>query len=171
RRARDVAASAARTYRVRLRAEFYLPLYVKTPGGTLDGIEFECFPYNDANPPANYPKTPAEFPDYLKAVLKKVWLVPAPNYPFPDGVFVLRGAVVRAGTGEPVAGAEVSWGNREKVLTAEKGAFGLPLRVTKKEHVTDPQKIDARDPRTSHEGTISIIVPQAVGTNQTITVS
>jgi hypothetical protein len=104
-------------------------------------------------------------------VLKKVWLVPAPNYPFPDQVPILRGVVVRGGTGEPVIGAEVSWGNKETALTVEKGAFGLPMRVTEKEHITDLQKIDARDPQTNQQGTISVIVPKAVGTNQTITVS
>lgn len=171
RRSGNVAAGAARLYRVRVRAEFYLPLYVKTDGGTLDGIEFTVFPYNDTNPPANYPKQAADFPAYLVNVLRRVWLVPAPNYPFPGQVFVLRGAVVRAGTGEPVTGAEVSWGNKEIALTAERGAFGLPLRVTKKEHVTDPQQIDARDPRTNQGGSKSVIIPNAVGTNQIITVS
>ncbi len=170
-RSGDVTAEVERLYRVRVQAEFYVPLYKKTAGGTFDGIEFTGFPYSDTQPPENYPKKPAEFPDYLKAVLKKMWLVPAPNYPFPDQVLILRGAVVRGGTGEPVIGAEVIWGNKETALTAEKGAFGLPMRVTQAEHMTDLQKIDARDPRTNQQGTISVIVPKAVGTNQTITVS
>jgi hypothetical protein len=171
RRSRNFEAGHARVFRVRLEADFYLPLYVKTAGGTLDGIEFTVFPYNDTHPPANYPKLPAEFPDYLKEVLRKVWLVPAPNYPFPGQVFVLRGAVLRAGTGQPVTGAEVIWGNKEKALTAERGEFGLPLRVTDKKHITDPQKIDARDPRTNQQGSKSVIIPNAVGINQIITVS
>jgi hypothetical protein len=170
-RTEDVAAAALRRYRVRLKADFYLPLYAKTAGGTLDGIEFTGFPYSNATPPDNYPKQPSDFPDYLTAVLKKVWLVPAPNYPFPDHVPVLRGGVVRASAGEPVTGAEVSWGNRETALTAEQGAFALPMRVTEKKHLTDPQKIDAIDLRANQHGTISVIVPKAVGTNQTITVS
>ena len=169
-RSRDVSAQFEHRYRVRIQAEFYAPLYKKTAGGTSEGIEFDGFPYNDTNPPKGYPKNSSEFPNYLTEVLKKMWLVPAPNYPFPDQVPVLRGVVVRASTGEPVIGAEVTWGNTETALTVEKGAFGLPMRVTEQKHVTDPQKIDAIDPRTNEQGTISVIVPKAVGTNQTITV-
>ena len=170
-RSLDVAPQFEHRYRVRIQAEFYVPLYIKTVDGTLDGIEFDGFPYNDTNPPKNYPINPAGFPNYLKAVLKKLWLVPAPNYPFPDHVPVLRGVVVRSGTGEPVIGAEVIWGNKEMALTTEKGAFGLPMRVTEKKHITDLQKIDARDPRKNQQGTISVIVPKDVGINKTITVS
>ena len=175
-RSREIAGSAPRIYRVRIESEFYLPHYTKTAGGTLDGIEFKAFPYNDTNPPADYPKKPSQFPAYLKAVLKKVWLVPAPNYPFPAQVYVLRGVVVRAGGGGPVADAEVNWGNKEKALSAANGTFGLPLRVSDIKHVTDPQKIDARDPRKNQqgkneEGTINVVISTDVGTNQTITIS
>jgi hypothetical protein len=176
-----VAGQPPRQYRVRLEAEFYQPLYRLNA----DGIEFPAHPYNDANPPADYPKTPDEFPAYLQAVLRKVWLAPAPNYPFPDHILVLRGDVKDA-AGEPVVEAEVFWGNKETtltigppassenkgmVLTASRGVFALPLRVTEKEHTTEKQTIDAVDHRTGLSGNIEIDIPEDLGKNNTITIS
>ncbi|MDQ1707798.1 MAG: hypothetical protein QOJ88_1009 [Pyrinomonadaceae bacterium] len=167
-----VMGQPPRRYRVRVEAEFYLPLYTKTVGGTLEGIEFDGFAYNDALPPDNYPKQASEFPAYLEAVLRKLWLAPAPNYAFPNHVRVLRGDVVDGTTGLAVSGAEVSWGNKETALTDDKGAFGLPLRVKKKEELTDLQKIDASDRQaTPRLGMKEIIIPEAVGNNLTITIS
>jgi hypothetical protein len=166
------ASQPARRYRVRVEAQFYLPLYSKTAEGTLEGIEFDGFPYNDLQPPKNYPKQPAEFPAYLDAVLRKLWLVPAPNYPFPSHVLLLRGEVVDGNTAARIGGAEVSWGNKEKALTDDKGAFGLPLRVKNPKHLTDKQTIDASDRQLAPRlGTKEIIIPDAVKTNLTITIS
>lgn len=171
-RAAVVVGQPPRRYRVRVESDFYLPLYTKTVGGTLEGIEFDGFAYNDALPPHNYPKQASEFPAYLEAVLRKLWLVPSPNYAFPNHVRVLRGEVVDLNTKQPVSGAEVSWGNKETALTDKKGAFGLPLRVKKKEELTDKQKIDASDRQTTPRlGMKEIKIPEAVGTNLTITIS
>ncbi|HMG72713.1 MAG TPA: hypothetical protein VK582_04370 [Pyrinomonadaceae bacterium] len=171
-RSATVFCQPARRYRLRVEAEFYLPLYTKTAEGTLEGIEFDGFPYNDTYPPKNYPAQAADFPDYLKSVLRKLWLVPAPNYPFPNHVRVLRGVVVESNTERSVAGAEVSWGNKEIALTDKRGAFGLPLRVKGIEHLTEEQKIDANDRQVPlRQGTIKIIIPKALGTNQRIPIS
>ena len=171
-RAALVVGQPPRRYRVRIESDSYLPLYTKTIGGTLEGIEFDGFAYNDTQPPHNYPTQASQFPAYLDSVLRKLWLVPAHNYAFPNHVRVLRGAVVDANTGQPVSGAEVSWGNKETTLTDDRGAFGLPLRVKKKEELTDKQKIDASDRQTIPRlGMKEIIIPQALGTNLTITIS
>jgi hypothetical protein len=174
-----------RHYRVRVEAELYVPYYKgTTPGGTNDGIEFTTFPYNDAVPPKNYPKNAAGFPDYLKTVLRKVFLMPAPNYPFPDRVLVLRG-VVKSILGEPIIGATVSWRATETAMTAggtvrlpgtvasahPAGEFGLPIRPTKPEHLTQKQEIDAVDPRTNKTAKIKVSIPSAVRRNQIITIS
>jgi len=157
-------------YRVRVEAEFYFPHYKLTiPGGTPDGIEFDSFPYNDTNPPKNYSKP--DFQTYINSLLKKLWLVPAPNYAFPNHVRVLRGNVVDRDTEEPVIGAEVRWGNKDKTLTGARGAFGLPLRVTTNDHLTKPQKIDVTDLRTPRQGTEDIIIPAALKTNLKIRIS
>jgi hypothetical protein len=177
----EVAGQPLRRYRVRLEAEFYQPLYRLNA----DGIEFPAHPYNDTNPPADYPKTPDEFPAYLEAVLQRVWLAPAPNYPFPDHILVLRGEVKDAAE-RPVIGVEVFWGNKETtltnwpplsgenrrmVLTATRGVFALPLRITDEEHTTEKQTIDAVDHRTGRTGNIEIDIPKDLGKNNTITIS
>ena len=141
------APAEKRHYRVRIKADFYLPMFREHVDGVFDG-EFDAFPYNDTNPPENYPKKPEGFPEYLKKVLLKLWLVPAPNYPFPPHVPVLRGIVVEKASLAPVIGAEVIWGNREKALTGDRGGFALPLRITEKTQLKVPQKIDATDPKT-----------------------
>src|SRR5438105_2912627 len=71
----EVAGKPSRHYRVRIEAELYQPLYLMSE----DAIEFDAFPYNDTNPPGNYPKNPGEFPGYLSKVLIKVMLTPGPN--------------------------------------------------------------------------------------------
>ncbi|MGA9772095.1 MAG: hypothetical protein WBV94_23890, partial [Blastocatellia bacterium] len=80
----EVTGKPPRRYRIRIEAELYQPLYLMTE----DAIEFDAFPYNDTNPPENYPKNPGEFPDYLSKVLIKVMLTPGPNYPFPTHIMV-----------------------------------------------------------------------------------
>lgn len=168
-----------RRFRVRIEAQFYQPLYLKDS----DAIEFDSFPYNDTNPPKHYPKKPEDFPEYLKKIFKKVMLTPTPNYPFPDHIFVLRGAVIDKETEEPVVSAEVFWGNKEhtlttglpaegynqrRVLTVTQGAFALPLRVTCKKHLEEAQKIDACDHRTERFGDTDIRIPKDLGKNRII---
>ncbi len=176
-RTAEVAGQPEQHYRVRIEAEFYQPLYRLTA----DGIEFEANPYNDTNPPKDYPTKPEDFPAYFERVFQRVMLLPAPNYPFPDHILVLRGVVIDKETKEPGDSVEVAWGNKEKtlttgpagddrkrVLTQTSGVFALPLRITKKEHTTAKQKIDAFDYRTERAGTEDIRIPQDLGKNLTI---
>jgi hypothetical protein len=175
-RSREVAGQHEQHYRVRIEAEFYQPLYRLTA----DGIEFEANPYNDTNPPKDYPTKSEDFPHYFETVFHKVMLAPAPNYPFPDHILVLRGVVIDDETKEPGESVEVAWGNKEKtlttgpgddrkrVLTQASGVFGLPLRITKKEHTTTKQQIDAFDYRTKRGGNIPISIPEDLGKNNTI---
>jgi hypothetical protein len=130
---------------------------------TVDGIEFDAFSYNDANPPTDYTVNP---PQEIKPQAQDVRLVPAVNYPFPTHVRVLRGKVVDA-TGGAVVDAEVRRSNTERVASGVQGAFALPLRWTP-DGVS--VAIDAIDHRTGQMGTINITLPQALGSSQTITV-
>lgn len=173
-----------RRYRVRVESEFYMPFYQSPiPGRTAEGVEFMVFPYSDEVPPENYPDDPAGFPNYLEAVMRKLLLMPAPNYPFPDQVLVIRGAV-RNSADKPIIGATVSWRATERVITAggsvqlpgtvasthPAGEFGLPIRPTKPEHLSTLQIIDAHDPVSGGDGQIKVIVTQAVKKNQKITI-
>jgi hypothetical protein len=177
-----VATDPPRRYRVRMEAEYYMPFYTQTvPGGTNDGIEFTIFPFNDAVPPENYPRNPAQFPNYLSVVLRKVILMPAPNYPFSAQVLVLRGRVNNL-RGEPIVGARVSWRVTERTLSAgggvnppgafphQPGEFSLPIRPTHADHLTKPQDIDALDPRSNKTAKITVLIPDAVKSSQTITI-
>ena len=178
-----VATDPPRRYRVRMEAEFYMPFYTRTiPGGTIDGIEFSVFPYNDAVPPENYPADPVQFPNYLSGILRKVILMPAPNYPFSAQVLVLRGRVINS-LGKPIVGATVSWRVTETTLSAggavklrggasshPPGEFSLPIRPTHPDHLTKLQDIDAVDPRSNKAAKITVMIPQAVKLSQTITI-
>ncbi|HKX30467.1 MAG TPA: carboxypeptidase-like regulatory domain-containing protein [Blastocatellia bacterium] len=167
RRAR-VAGQPAQRYRVRLQMAAYEPHYRRAHSGeplgiikrTADGIEFDVFPYNDENPPQNFAQL---------SNLWEVWFAPAPNYQFPDHVPILRGQVTDP-TGRAVAGAEVSWQTNQQAMTGENGTFGLPLLISKSLDLTTPQLIAATDFR-GHTGTITIMIPQAVGKNQIIIIS
>jgi hypothetical protein len=154
-----VVGQPARRYRVRVEAELYRPWYQLTSGGTLDGIEFDAFPYNDADPPQK-----------IAVSTLDLNLVPAAYYPFPTHVLILRG-IVAAHSGSAVVDAEVNWNNKERVLTDERGEFGLPLRLTQNNERTDPQNIDATDHRTGRTGSIVIQLPHALRTSQRITIS
>jgi hypothetical protein len=151
----NVAGQPPRRYRVRIEAEFYIPWYRKNS----EGIEFDAYPWNDANPPQVMTNTP-----------QKTLLVPAPYYPFPSHLLVLRGVVVDP-DGAPVADAEVNWMNREQVLTDKRGAFGLPLRLKAAKEKTDPQKVDAFDHRNGKTAFISVKCSDAVKSSQTIIIS
>jgi hypothetical protein len=156
----EVLGLPPQNYRVRLIAEFYRPIYRLNA----EGIEFEAFPYNDTNPPTDYRVNP---PQVITPQPQDVKLAPAVNYPFPTHVRVLRGNVVDA-SGRPVIDAEVKRGLTERVLSGERGAYALPLRWTPNGVAVS---IDAIDHRTGRTGTINITLPQALGSNQTITVS
>ena len=145
-------------YRCRIEAEFYSPLY----RATLDGIEFDAFPYNDTNPPANFP-APPNLP-----LPQNVLLTPSSNYPFPPHIPVLRGRTVDI-NGKPLADAIVSQGLQEQVLTDKRGAFALPLRWVAP-NIAVP--IDATHPRTSPNiSTIPITIPQDLGQNHDIQIN
>jgi hypothetical protein len=94
-------------------------------------------------------------------------LTPAVNYPFPTHIRVLRGNVVDV-TNKPVVDAEVRRSNTERGSSDEHGAFALPLRWTPTGVAVS---IDAIAHQTGQMGTITITLPQALGRNQTITVS
>jgi hypothetical protein len=148
----EVVGQPPRRYRVRLAAEFYVPLY----RATLDGIEFDAFPYNDTHPP-----------QVIASLPQDVKLAPAPNYPFPPHIPVLRGVVLDQASGAPATDVEVMVTNVELVLTDRRGRFALPLRFTP---MNAPVPIDAMDQRTGKTGTITITLPAALGQSQTITI-
>lgn len=149
---RAAAAGPAARYRVRITAELYRPLYRKT----LDGLEVDVHPWNDATPPQVQTRHPQD-----------VHLAPAPNYPFPPHLAVLRGRVVD-GSGQPVADTEVRMLNHDWVLSDERGEFALPLRFAA-HGVALP--IDASHPRTGRVGQINVTLPADLGQSQTISIS
>lgn len=111
------ALAPAERYRVRLTDEedrlYYRPAYRYA----LDGLEFAVSPWNDTQPPAATPNRP-----------EAVFLWPGTNYPFPHAVPVLRGRTIDA-VGTPLADARVATGT-DHVLSDERGAFSLPVRLT-----------------------------------------
>jgi len=145
----DVAGLAPRHYRVRIAADFYVPLYLSTA----DGIEFDAYPFNDANPPA-----------VIVHLAQDVYLTPAPNYPFPGHIPVLRGIVVDAAN-KPIPNALVTQGApAERAVTDSRGTFALPLRLAPQ---GVPVAIDAVN-RAAHVGTINVTLPGDLERNQTI---
>jgi hypothetical protein len=153
-RQREVAAQPPRHYRVRISAEFYRPLY----RATTDAIEFDAYPYNDANAPADVVPAPQPM---------DVTLAPAANYPFGSNVPVLRGIVTDQVTGAPVRDVEVMVRNLELVLTDDDGLFALPMRFTPP---NVPTPIDAMDLRSGRVGNITVTLPAALHQSQTIAV-
>jgi hypothetical protein len=141
-----------RRYRIRLTAEFYRPLYQVT----LDGVEFDAFPYNDNVAPASFARTTTE-----------TLLVPSPAYPFPPHVPVLRGAVVDPAAA-PVEDAVLTDPGTERAVTDARGAFALPLRTAAP---GAPITITATHPRSARTGSIQVTLPADVGRSQTIQVS
>jgi hypothetical protein len=148
----NIAGLGPRHYRVRIVAEFYVPLYRRNS----EGIEFDAFPYNDTNPPQVIVRLPQD------AVL-----TPGPNYPFDAHVPVLRGKVVDS-AGAAVPDAVVTQGLRERVLTDGRGTFALPCRWVPE---NTPVAIDAADERTGRLGTINVQLPGALGMSQKIQIS
>jgi hypothetical protein len=144
-----VAGLLPRTYRVRLRADFYIPFYLTN----LDGIQFTAYPYNNDNPPA-----------VIFTQATDTLLLPASSYPFASHIPVLRGVVVDA-AGNTIQNAYVTQSTKERALTDSRGTFALPLRWAA---TNTPIEIDAIDQRTGRTGSISIQLPAALNTNNKI---
>lgn len=139
-------------YRVRLDADYYIPLYRATAGG----IPFVAYPYNDLLPPQVITRQPQD-----------TLLAPAPNYPFPSHVPVVRGKVVDQ-SGTEVADVLVMWANQERVITNGRGVFALPLRLAAN---NAPIAIDAIDQRTGRSGNVTVTLPADLQKTWTITIS
>jgi hypothetical protein len=147
-----VAGLLNRVYRVRLTADLYIPYYLANSAG----IQFTAYPYDDSTPPA-----------VVVSLATDTLLLPAPNYPFPSHIPVLRGVVVDA-NGKAVQNVYVTQGAAERALTDSRGTFALPLRwVQPNAQVA----IDATDQYTGRTGTISAQLPGALNSNQTITIN
>jgi hypothetical protein len=130
----------ARQYRVRLKPDFYVPLYQRNQ----DGIPCIAFPYDNSHPPQTIKKLPDD-----------TILTPAPGYPFQGHIPVARGIVVDLAN-KAVPNAVVTQGVKEKVLTDGRGVFALPLRWA----VPGTQiPIDAANERTGRTGTTPIQFP------------
>jgi hypothetical protein len=145
-----VAGRQAQRCRVRLIADLYVPYYLQTA----DGIAFNVYPYNDDNPPA-----------VVSGSAVDTQLLPAPNYPFPSHIPVLRGVVLDS-LGNPVPDAYVTQSNNERILTDARGTFALPLRWAK---ANTPIEIDATD-RSGRTGTVSVQLPAALSSSQKISI-
>ena len=139
-------------YRVRFEADHYIAGYRRDQ----DGIEFDAFPYDDANPPTNVPRMP-----------DAMILMPGPTYPFASHLLVLRGVVVDA-AGAPVQDAEVSISTTRRTLSDARGSFALAAP-----RPTAPVAIpvDATDWRTGRVGNESVQFPQGSDTSIRIAIS
>jgi hypothetical protein len=135
----DALGLPQRQFQVRIKAEFYIPLYPNNQ----DGLAFTVKPYDDAHPPQV-----SVFPTDLV-------LTPAPNYPFQGHIPLLHG-VVKDAANEAVPNTMVTQAAKERVLTDGKGMFALPLRWAKP-NVAIP--IDAANSRSGKTGTKNITPP------------
>jgi len=144
------AIAAPVTYRVRIEADLYRPLYLASAAG----IQFVAQPWNDEEP-ANV------VPTFARAIL-----LPAFHYQFPSYVPVLRGEVVDL-AGNPVANALVVEGANARALSDERGAFALPLRWTPN---GVPVSITATD-ALLRTGTIAVTLPADLEQGQLIAIS
>lgn len=144
------AVATPTTFRVRIEADLYRPLYLASAAG----IQFVAQPWNDEEPATIVPT-------FARAIL-----LPAFNYQFPSYVPVLRGEVVDL-TGNPVANALVVEGTNGRALTDERGAFALPLRWTAQ---NVPVSIVATDPLL-RTGAITVTLPADLEQGQLIAIS
>ena len=152
---RSAQAGAPPTrYRVRIEATYYRPDYLMTD----DGIEFDVHPYDDSTPPAAFPMLP-----------QGLFLMPAPNYPYPNHVRVLRGEV-RDAANDPVANAEVTESVNERVLTDARGGFALPLRWPPLSGAVPIDAVDHR-PNPDRTGQIIVTLPADLASGQVIVVT
>jgi len=114
--ATDPAAQPVRRYRLRFLDDPPRAIYRPAFRATLETLEFDVPTYSHTVPPANEAGSP-----------ELIALLPGASYPFPRHLPVLHGTVHDA-TG-PVADVQVSATN-DHVLSDERGAFALPLRLT-----------------------------------------
>ncbi len=143
------AGLPVRKYRVVVRADDYLAFY---PAPSSPGLEIDVQPFDDLHPAAP------------PAAATTLYLLPAPTYPFPSHVRVLRGRVRLQGTTRYVRGALVREGARERVLTDEQGSFALPLRWP----ATNASLTIDADDRAGKVGSIQVTLPGDLGISRTI---
>lgn len=148
----DATGQLPKQFRVRLRPQFYVPLYQRNQ----DGILCTAFPYDNSHPPQTIKKIPDD-----------TILTPAPNYPFQGHVRVAHGVVVDH-AGKPVPNAVVTQGLKERVLTDQRGSFALPLRWVQPNTLVP---IDAVNERNAQTGTTTIHFPQDLVKNITIQIN
>jgi len=141
-------------YRVRIEATYYRPDYLMTD----EGIEFDVHPYDDSTAPAVFPMLP-----------QGLFLMPAPNYSFPNHVRVLRGEV-RDAANDPVPNAEVTESVNERVLTDARGCFALPLRWPPLNGAVQIDAVDHR-PNPDRIGQIFVTLPADLASGQVIVVT
>lgn len=122
------AGAEPERFRVRFSALGYQALYPADDepfDATVQGIEFDAYPYDDTHPPA------------VLSEPRLVRLLPSVSFPYGPGVRTVYGAVVDAATRAPVANAlvrargttskdGVPW--LERTLTDLSGTFRLSLR-------------------------------------------
>jgi hypothetical protein len=152
-RTSDPVGKPAITYRIRLDADFYIPVY----RATADGIQFQAYPYNNTNDPQQFATTATE-----------TRLAPAPAYPFPSHIPVLRGAVTDA-SGTRAPDVLVFWGtppHQERCITAADGGFALPLRLA-----TGAITISAIDQRNGRHQDQTITLPGDLAKSWTLVIS
>lgn len=141
-------------YRVRIDAAHYRPDYLMDS----DGIEFDVHPYDDATPPFAFSALP-----------EGLFLLPAPNYAFPNHVRVLRGEV-RDAANDPVPNVEVTESVNERVLTDARGCFALPLRWAPLNGAVQIDAVDHR-PNPDRTGQIIVNLPADLASGQVIVVT
>lgn len=113
----DPAATPLRRFRLRYVDDPPRAIYRAAFRFTLDALEFDVPTYNHATPPAGLPGAPDD-----------LFLYPGAAYPFPRHLTVLRGTV-RDAAGA-VVDVRVAANDKDRVLTDERGAFSLPLRIS-----------------------------------------
>ena len=147
---RDAAGAAPVPYRVAVSSKPYRPAYRETK----DFEDALVTPYDDRKSP---PPSPAPM---------RMVLYPAPSYPFPPDVPVLRGRI-RDGAGAPVPDALVTQALLERVLSDERGEYALPLRWVAPHVAT---AVSATD-RLGRTGTRNAVIPADLGQSFDITVT
>jgi hypothetical protein len=147
-RRREPATATPRHYLVQLDADLYRPLY----RADADGLEFDAFPYDTANPPAAMPPR------------RPLTLLPALRYPYPPHVPVLRGRVTAddRAVEDALVESQVTVGavvRTERTLTDRHGGFGLPLRWSPDQPGDPDSVVVATDRRSGRTGAIAVTVP------------
>lgn len=150
-------------YRVKIDAQYYVPLYHGWPGR--EGVFFRVTPFDEGSA--------AALPEPTRATLP---LLPRANYPFPGHVPLLAGSV-RAASGGAVAAALVegfepfddmeTQKKRTRVLADAAGLFRLPLRWGNAKH---PTVVAAADPATKKRGSVQLAFPYDLSKPKTITI-